>query len=919
MKTKKLCILFISVFLLVLPLTFSLSIKNTLNYNLNASKVNLTYDTLNRILQKNASTEQFNYSYDTKNGTLTNITHTKGIDKFSYDDKYRILTESRTINGIIFNKTYTYDASNRIISINLTSGTMLNYSYTNQSTLDNISGIINHTTHSVNNQPVNRTYNNSLHTIFVYNDTTLRLTSIETGTVADMDMLQNFTYSYDNTSNILRINDNANNMTYVMRYDDLNRLTYANRTGPTVPKTYEYNYSYDSIGNLLDVNGSSANISFTYTDTPVHAPKTITTMNFPPTHSTPILNSSNGKNLTIENLTIHSVDTFDNNFDDTKNIINWYRNSTSLLLLNIPMEGNSTVTSTRDYSGFNHTVNVWNATWFKDEGYDTFGAYNFSVDNNRTYMNISYNQIFNVSVWTIEAWVYPHTSYTEGGTIIAKWKPIPEQMQWLLKYVNGDIFRCSVMTFSGIQSVVSTAKSQKTWHHTACTYDGSNITLYVDGNKESTLNVGVVRNNDAEIQIGARATDKFFNGTIDDVKIWNYSLTWQQINNSYNNRTDIIDQSITEEADLWQATVTPNDKLQDGSTFFTNTLRIRSSPTQDDVVLNSTYEMNWTTENLTIYNTSTFDNQNDKVKNIIVWYRNNTPMLLFSAPMEGASNTTATKDYGGYNMSITVVNASWSNSSGYDGFGAYNFSEVNPTNKTFLNVSHHQALNLTSWTMLAWVYPHSIDPTGGVIIGKFQQWQMGYAFNNRYRCGVNNASNSFISITSRSSGGFVKNWSHVVCVFNGTNLTMYVNGNYENSTHVGGGGFVSSKELQIGARNADQFFNGSIDDVQIWNGTLTWEQINYSFNNRTDMLAWSMTREGETWNATISPNDRSKDGEIRTSKALLISRLAEIVISEGTETMNSTTYNTTLTVINEPVGWFNSTNYNTTLGWTVYG
>src|SRR3989338_4952841 len=394
---KKTYAIFIFVFLLVVPLAFSLSVTNNLQYNLNASKVNLTYDQLNRITQKNATTEQFNYSYDTKNGTVTNITHTKGIDKFNYDDKYRVITESRIINGVIFNKTYVYDASNRIISINLTSGTMLNYSYTNQSTLDNISGIINHTTHSVNNQPINRTYTNNLSTTFSYNETTFRLNAIETGTRADVDSIQNFTYTYDNTSNILQIIDNANDMTYIMSYDDLNRLTYANRTGTSTPTTYEYNYSYDSINNLLSVNGSSANISFYYNDTPVHAPKTIIAMNYPPTHETPIINSSWGRNLTIENLTVYTVDTYDNNFDDTKNIINWYRNTTSVLLLNLPFDGGSNTTITRDYSGFNNTVNVFGSTWFKDEGYDTFGAYNFTVGN-ASYMNISYNQTFNTTV-----------------------------------------------------------------------------------------------------------------------------------------------------------------------------------------------------------------------------------------------------------------------------------------------------------------------------------------------------------------------------------------------------------------------------------------------------------------------------------------------------------------------------------------
>lgn len=90
---------------------------------------------------------------------------------------------------------------------------------------------------------------------------------------------------------------------------------------------------------------------------------------------------------------------------------------------------------------------------------------------------------------------------------------------------------------AGWQSARSavTASFNGNWHHVAGTYDGANVRLYIDGMLVATTpHAGsIALCNELPLYIGASSEwpDRTYQGAIDDVWLYNCSLTGTEINN----------------------------------------------------------------------------------------------------------------------------------------------------------------------------------------------------------------------------------------------------------------------------------------------------------------------------------------------------------------------------------------------------
>ena len=81
-----------------------------------------------------------------------------------------------------------------------------------------------------------------------------------------------------------------------------------------------------------------------------------------------------------------------------------------------------------------------------------------------------------------------------------------------------------------------TEMSDGQWHHLVGVYDGTHLILYVDGELDATaIATGRIRRNDWRVFIGENSeqTNREWDGLIDDVRIYSYALSPEEVKMLY--------------------------------------------------------------------------------------------------------------------------------------------------------------------------------------------------------------------------------------------------------------------------------------------------------------------------------------------------------------------------------------------------
>ena len=78
------------------------------------------------------------------------------------------------------------------------------------------------------------------------------------------------------------------------------------------------------------------------------------------------------------------------------------------------------------------------------------------------------------------------------------------------------------------------------WNHVLISYNESNIpSVYINGREPNYLSSNYWTQTSTTLFLGKRDTGNFFNGQIDDVRIYNYALTDTQIKTLYNQNSTV--------------------------------------------------------------------------------------------------------------------------------------------------------------------------------------------------------------------------------------------------------------------------------------------------------------------------------------------------------------------------------------------
>jgi len=153
------------------------------------------------------------------------------------------------------------------------------------------------------------------------------------------------------------------------------------------------------------------------------------------------------------------------------------------------------------------------------------------------YIDFAYNQNFTISIWAKIPTTQINTTYTTNS-LYGKWNGTSGPYSYVLRLQNQThvnpgyltVYRYDGTYNPGITS--SKTYNDNQWHYITFLRKGSTLYLYVDGkydNSVSDTTTGTTTNS-SPLYIGYQANSThYFNGYLDDLKIYNYARTSGQI------------------------------------------------------------------------------------------------------------------------------------------------------------------------------------------------------------------------------------------------------------------------------------------------------------------------------------------------------------------------------------------------------
>ena len=221
-----------------------------------------------------------------------------------------------------------------------------------------------------------------------------------------------------------------------------------------------------------------------------------------------------------------------------------------------PFSGNANDVSNNGNNGI-----VSGAVMTTDRLNNTNSAYNFTYNNwtpgqPKDEIYVPYNSSFNTNSLTVSAWINPaNISFNNGQAyIIARfengysnpngqtWAMAMDQSNRILTGVNN-----AATTNSQTNSVVfGNQVILNNWVHVVFTYDGTSLKLFQNGSLVSTqspvIPINTLSSSGLSIGVSRQANGWWFpfDGKIDDVGLWNRALTNLEVQQLYNNNTNLF-------------------------------------------------------------------------------------------------------------------------------------------------------------------------------------------------------------------------------------------------------------------------------------------------------------------------------------------------------------------------------------------
>ncbi len=211
------------------------------------------------------------------------------------------------------------------------------------------------------------------------------------------------------------------------------------------------------------------------------------------------------------------------------------------LILYLPFDGTAV-----DESGNGNEVTVSGAVLTSDRNDDAQKAYRF--DGLNDFIKVTNSELLNFSdAITLNFWINISTFYEREQYPIShgNW-----EKRWKIS-ISDDILRWTINTTSGITDLdAETPLEKNTWYNITAYYSGEDLELYINGKLDAFKNWdGNVNPSPVDLTIGQVLPNNNqynFNGKIDDIRLYDYPLSLQEISEFYEMTTGTEDDSRSE-------------------------------------------------------------------------------------------------------------------------------------------------------------------------------------------------------------------------------------------------------------------------------------------------------------------------------------------------------------------------------------
>jgi len=482
-----------------------------------------------------------------------------------------------------------------------------------------------------------------------------------------------------------------------------------------------------------------------------------------------------------------------------------------------PFDMDNNVTA-YDFSS-NDNDGVYNGTLTESSIYG-LGA---SFDGVNDYISVADDPSLNPDYVSVSTWI-KYTSIGKNKGIVSKWTTSKEQYVLVTSWATEGKLTFAIQNTLDVQSTAETTNTWNDgyWHFVVGIYNGTNAEIYVDGALEGTgtLSTGTLDVTDQSLKIGNYATGTlYFNGTIDEVMIFSNVLNSSQITNIYNNQSNKFKQPAKQSS--------PSFKVNSDSNKINISTGIQRFLGTNITTLIGKWKLSYG------YNNTDIDTSKNGL--ISYWHLDtdaNDSLGLNNGIVDGAT--------------LNLTGGKWG--------GAYEFGAGK---EIYVPDSNSLDLNADNFALSLWFKSNEVPSSTKRIISKY----LHSSPYNGYTLGVGGGSvytsfNNKTDTLSISAVGDFHNgeWHHALCSGDNNLTSIYVDGVFYESDNSLSGSMGSPEELSIGYikdYSPTYNYNGSIDEVMIFNRSLSANEVSKLYVEGRNNWNYSETKEYQD-NVTFS-------------------------------------------------------------------